>query len=308
MNYYNKVIVISIIFTLVGCANSYSKKDVSIWDVDPVPSFHITEIEDFTAVNTKFNITDQKVYKFVFLIEDTMRKRVQQGRKGEELFSGVQVLLAAFASAFAASTGVHPDVVVTLSGLSALTPEIANVLDAGTKAKAYSQALDMIEKAEAQYVNARAQLSSTENALIPSDRLTSEGAALFVTTISSLKVMRDSLLGTIPSVEELERALGKYAQFTLNTNIVNISKAKISLIDGGNLLTEQSQNLNVTELIVIKGGKLSVCSSSSPKIVKVDNCNGNSAISLTPLAIGESVVTVVSQAGLKTTIKVEIGS
>jgi hypothetical protein len=198
--------------------------------------------------------------------------------------------------------------VVTLSGLSALTPEIASIFDAEGKAKAYSQALDMIEKAEAQYVNARAQLSSTENPLIPNDILTSEGAALFVTTISSLKVMRDALLGKIPSVEELERALGKYPQFNLSTNLVKISKSKIELVDGGNILTQLSQNLNVAELIVVKGGNLSVCSSSSPNIVKVNDCKDGRTISLTPLAIGESVVTVVNESGQKATIKVEIGN
>lgn len=373
---------------LSACSNTYNKDDVGFFDVKTVPTYDLLEVDAFvkdTELKLKYVINDQKVYKFAFLLQDTLKKKVKQGRVGEETFSAIQVTLSAFAAAFSASTGVHVDVVTTLAGLSSLTPDIANIISAGDKAKAYSQGLDLIETAIATYIAERASAATAKSGLIPTE-LTAEGAALFVTSVASLKVMRDALLLTIPNADDLAKAQGKYALFSLNTNTITIelkpeqlqgaSKEQLtqqkSLItaetkinqahkvaaaqaetlaeqtvndantkaaqDANDLVKEsddklkllaeeltaletlaqtaatnnlgklntQAQQRNKREVIVVKGNKLKLCSSSSPAIASVQPCAGADRIEITPLAEGESVITVVSEAGEKATITVNI--
>lgn len=306
----------SIIFA--GCSNVYHHKDATLFDVKTTPPLHLLEItnpdNDKTNLNKQltldFTISDHRVYKFTYLVEDTMRKRVDHGRAWEEGLSAMQVILAAFASAFSAGTGVHPDVVTTLAGLSALTPDIADIINAGDKAKAYSQGLDLIEKANATYISARSSVVSDSNSLIPSNQLSPEGAALFVSVMSTLKVMRDALLQTLPSEEDLAKATGKYSLFSLDTTQVNIELAAngpvgLSRATAGlpTALTEAGQNYYTRVVSVVRGGKLAQCTSDAPSVAVVTACSG-SAMTVQPKMFGTAHVTVVAENGSRAVVKV----
>jgi hypothetical protein len=300
--------IIALSVGLTACSNIHKTVDDGVFDITPLPNYQLLDIKADYSKKLDFKITDQEVQRLLYLIKDTLRKKVQHGRTGEELFSGAQVMLAAFAAAFSASTGVHVDVVTALSGLSALTPEIANIVNAGDKAKAYSQTLDLIEKADSEYIRARAQAVGNNSGLIPDGYLSPEGAALFVSTIAALKVMRDALLATIPKLEDLEKALGKFAQFSLNFSDINISTANLTLLASpvSNSLSAIDQLANTREIIVLKGGKLSICSSSEPNIIKVVSCAGDRIIRIVPLAMGSSTITAVNANDERATFSVTV--
>ncbi len=302
---------------LAGCSNVYQHKDADFYDVKTTPPLHLLEVSNAKNsdpnlnqnLNLDYNITDQRVYKFTYLVEDTMRKRVDHGRTWEEGLSAMQVILAAFASAFSATTGVHPDVVTTLAGLSALTPDIADIINAGDKAKAYSQGLELIEAANAAYISARSSAIAGGGALIP-NKLTPEGAALFVSVMSTLKVMRDALLQTLPSEEDLAKATGKYSLFSLDTTEVNIELAKngpagLLTATAGlpTALTEAGQNYYTRVVSVVRGGKLAQCASDAPSVAVVTACSG-SAMTIQPKMFGTAHVTVVAENGSRAVVKV----
>lgn len=305
----------SIIFA--GCSNVYHHKDATLIDVKTTPPLHLLEVSNAKdsdpnlnkELELDYNITDQRVYKFTYLVEDTMRKRVDHGRAWDEGLSAMQVILAAFASAFSAGTGVHPDVVTTLAGLSALTPDIADIINAGDKAKAYSQGLELIEKANAAYISARSSAIAGGGDLIP-DKLTPEGAALFVSVMSTLKVMRDALLQTLPSEEDLAKATGKYSLFSLDTTQVNIELAAngpagLSKATAGlpTALTDAGQNYYTRVVSVVRGGKLAQCTSDAPSVAVVTACSG-SAMTVQPKMFGTAHVTVVAENGSRAVVKV----
>lgn len=314
MNCKKLILLLTLSLVLASCSNTYDHKDAGWLDVKPTPPLHLLEIDDNDTnveglPEVDYNITDQKVYKFAYLVEDTMRKRVDHGRKWEEGLSAMQVILAAFASAFSASTGVHPDVVTTLAGLSALTPDIANIINAGGKAKAYSQGLELIEAANATYIRARSEAAAGANGAIVPDSLTPEGAALFVSVMSTLKVMRDALLQALPSEEDLAKATGKYSLFALDTNVLTITETPISLFapatDTSINLTEAAQTYYTRVVSVVRGAKLAQCSSDSPTIAVVADCTG-AALTIVPKAQGTANIIVVSENGSRAVVKVEI--
>lgn len=303
---------------LAGCSNVYQHKDADFYDVKTTPPLHLMEIIDKDGkdanleqtLTLNYEISDQHVYKFTYLVEDTMRKRVDHGRVWEDGLSAMQVILAAFASAFSAGTGVHPDVVTTLAGLSALTPDIADIINAGDKAKAYSQGLELIEAANAAYISARSTVVTDSDKLIPGDKLSPEGAALFVSVMSTLKVMRDALLQTLPSEEDLAKATGKYSLFSLDTTQVNIELAKngpagLLTATAGlpTALTEAGQNYYTRVVSVVRGGKLAQCTSDAPSVAVVTACSG-AAMTIQPKMFGTAHVTVVAENGSRAVVKV----
>ena len=292
---------------LFSCSTIHKGPENHIFSVNAVPAFDIGTIDklDSNKCEVKYTIDDQKVFRYVQYLKDTLRKKVKQGRVGEESFSTFQVVTAALASAFSASTGVHPDVVTSLAGLSALSPDIADIISAGEKAKAYAQTLEMIESADAAYIQARAQATSSSNALIPSSTLTPQGAVLFVSTVASLKVMRDALLGTIPKVEDLEKAMGKYAQFAMAESEIEVEVPK------ANLAANKSINANKTlysrEIILYKGDEIAKCSSSTPAVLTVTCTSANKdSITLQAESVGNAKVTVLSNSGELTTVDVTV--
>ena len=292
---------------LFSCSTIHKGPENHIFSVNAVPAFDIGTIDelDSNEFKVKYAIDDQKVFRYVQYLKDTLRKKVKQGRVGEESFSTFQVVTAALASAFSASTGVHPDVVTSLAGLSALSPDIADITSAGEKAKAYAQTLEMIESADAAYIQARAQATSSSNALIPSSTLTPQGAVLFVSTVASLKVMRDALLGTIPKVEDLEKAMGKYAQFAMAESEIEVEVPK------ANLAANKSINANKTlysrEIILYKGDEIAKCSSSTPAVLTVTCTSANKdSITLQAESVGNAKVTVLSNSGELTTVDVTV--
>jgi hypothetical protein len=317
MNCKKLILLLTLSLALASCSNTYDHKDAGWLDVKPTPPLHLLEIDDNDTnieglPEVDYNITDQKVYKFAYLVEDTMRKRVDHGRKWEEGLSAMQVILAAFASAFSASTGVHPDVVTTLAGLSALTPDIANIINAGGKAKAYSQGLELIEAANANYIRARSEAAAGANGAIVPDSLTPEGAALFVSVMSTLKVMRDALLQALPSEEDLAKATGKYSLFALDTNQLKITLTKDTQTGLFTPSTGMPTNLTAagqayyTRVVsVVRGAKLAQCSSDSPAIALVADCTG-STLTIVPKAQGTANIMVVSENGSRAVVKVEI--
>jgi hypothetical protein len=327
------VLLTASIITLTGCSNIHKRDSVGIFDSTPLPTFmplNVTEIDNVTLGVDDFKITDERVYKFAFILRDTLAKKVKQGRVGEELFSGLQVILSTFAAAFSASTGVHVDVVTALAGLSSLTPDIADIISAGDKAKAYSQGLDLVEAAISKYIETAMPNVPAGGDLISKSKLTAEGAQLFVTTVSSLKVTRDALLLTIPDIEVLAKATGKYELFAMNTNSIdiNVSAAELdgsTAAAGANTAAITAANINaaamnigvlskvaqkryIKESVVVKGKKLRFCSSETPAVATVLSCAGNQTITIEPHAEGTTVITVINDTGGKASITVNVNA
>ena len=292
---------------LLGCTTIHKGPGTHLFSVNPVPAFDIGTIDSLenTKLSINYQINDQKVFKYVQYLKDTLRKKVKQGRVGEEYFSSFQVITAALASAFSASTGVHPDVVTSLAGLSALSPDIADIISADEKARAYAQTLEMIEAADAAYIQARAQATRKSAELIPTDVLTPQGAALFVSTVAALKVMRDALLGTIPKVEDLEKAMGKYAQFALAEALVTIDAPTADLTTNKTIKTSKPSYLR--EVLLYKGEEIIKCSSSTPSVVKVACTSATKdRIDLQAKGVGEAKITIIGSKGEMTTIDVVV--
>ena len=294
--------------SLLGCSTIHKTSDSHLFAINPVPAFDIGTIDslDDAKLGINYQINDQKVFKYVQYLKDTLRKKVKQGRVGEEYFSSFQVITASLASAFSASTGVHPDVVTSLAGLSALSPDIADIINADEKARAYAQTLEMIEAADAAYVQARAQVTSQSSVLIPNNVLTPQGAALFVSTVAAVKVMRDALLGTIPKVEDLEKAMGKYAQFALTEALVTIDVPAADLAANETVKPAKKPS-HSREVLLYKGEAITKCSSSTPAVVKVTCISATKdRIELQAESVGEAKITIIGSKAETTTIDVVI--
>ena len=288
---------------LTGCSTIHEGKESHIFAVNPVPAYDIGTIQNLKTFNVDYSINDKKVFLFSHYLKDTLRKKVKQGRVGEETFASFQVIFAALASAFSASTGVNPDVVTGLAGLSALSPDMANIINAGEKAKAYSQALELIEAAEALYLQSRAQVANDKTDLIPEDQLTPQGAALIVSSSAALKVMRDTLLGAIPKIEELEKAMGKYARFSMTDNLI---KVEVTSTDLTMKKISNNKDNYKREVLVYKGEAISNCSSSAPLVASVSCDDPDDRITISPIAIGDSVISVISDKGELTTVRITV--
>ncbi len=307
LNTYLKYSAIGLCIALSGCANQYEKNNTGFLDVTTLPEFGLLDVDEFYLNDSAFEIDDRAIYKFTYLLEDALRKRERRGRVGEEVFAGIQVTLAALAAAFSGAS-VHPDLITGLSGLSALTPDIAQIINPGEKAKAYSQTLELIENANSSYISARTLAITKADDVIPTGKLTPEGASLFVSVVSSLKVLRDTLHATIPKSEDLDKATGKYALFSVNMNTVDIvvDRGAAALAKGASLTAAESTRYQ-TEVLSVKGGKIASCSSQYPGIVAITgSCVGQDRVVLSPKQEGSAVITLVSESGYRTSVDVTV--
>jgi hypothetical protein len=308
MNYKSIASLLTACLLLASCTNAYHHSGSGFWDVKSTPPLHLLEIGDEANLNEKLNIdykiTDQKIYKFAFLVEDTMRKRSDQARKSDEWTSAAQVILAAAAAAVSTASGAHPDTVALLAGASALTPDVLNIINAGVKARAYAQGLELVENANAAYIKARAEAVANKAEDIVPASLTPEGATLFVSVMATLKVMRDALLQTLPTEEDLLKAKGKYGLFSLDTNQLIIDIPQAIGANSTNGLESEDQAYFTRVISVIRGSKLAQCISDSPAVATA-SCQDN-VLTVVPQSRGKAKINVVSESSNRTVVNVEI--
>ena len=131
-----------------------------------------------------------------------LRKRFNVARIARTL-SGVGAVLTAASAAALTAAGGPGTAVLALATTSAIIPELASIIDARERAKAYEEGLGLIGDAYSHYLQSIAQ---SHKGKISDNELTPAGARLFSAVNASLHVVESLLAAQLPTVEILQRA------------------------------------------------------------------------------------------------------
>ena len=119
-----------------------------------------------------------------------------------------------------AATSANLTTIAALSGTSGFMPQLQDLFDAKERALAYDEGANLIEKAQVRDFGALATKSAEWD-----PKATAPCAAavnLFYSTVAALNVVESVLVSHLPSVDDLKRASGEYAQVDLVPEIFAI--------------------------------------------------------------------------------------
>lgn len=159
-----------------------------------------TVIDNATSDGSVTQVTDQHVLKFANEVKKFMEIRTNQKGVLRKSSSSLQVISAAFATAFAAFKA-SAQMIAGFSGFSAVVPELQNVFQAKEGADAFREGSEMVSNAISDY------LVATEGGRIPSDTLTDAGKELQKRVLGTIVLVNKALLQLIPSKEEVAEAV-----------------------------------------------------------------------------------------------------
>ena len=159
----------------------------------------------------KAGVSDACVLRFADEVKTTLRERMNNARLARTGGGIIQVLTAAISAMFTGTTGASALGTSTiLSGVSAIIPDLSEVIGAKERAEAYSEGAQSIEDAQALYLQEIAEAEKgQDHTVISATKLTPPGAKLYGATVASIHVVEKALTGQIPSLEELQKMRGK---------------------------------------------------------------------------------------------------
>ncbi len=217
------------------------------------------------------------------------------------LSSTTQVLTAAAAVTLGVASS-SMTAITALSASSAVMPELQNIFEARERAIAYSQGVDLIEKAEGRYFLAIASRDNDEKSskgLVSKKKLGIDGANLYIEIMASLRLVEKALVSMLPTIEEMETATGKVTERIRGMDIIPSGKTS----EEPDLELEIGQESN---FVIISGGPATSAVSNKPRIAEVTKMIEN-VINVKGLANGEAVITVTNGHGSKSTRDVTVG-
>jgi hypothetical protein len=143
------------------------------------------------------DLSDALALNYASSVATILRCKFNGARIAREVSSTAQVALAALGGA-AAAFNYSAKTVTALSLGSAGIPELQRIFDAKGRAQVYQDAVRLIEQAEIEYLALNQK---------PSNKvLTQNGVTLFQRVTSSIHVVEKTLAGTLPSVEDMQKA------------------------------------------------------------------------------------------------------
>lgn len=225
-------------------------------------------------------VTDKDALGFSNDVKTALRQKMNWARIARLTSGTVQVFTAAAAAALGAASG-SITAVAALAASSAVMPEVQNIFEAKERAEAYQQGVALIEEAEVRYFK-------TVGGTINNQKFTPAGADFYFEVLASLKLVEKALVAQLPTIEELQKATGKFNQIEIVPNsltILKTAKEKISITSGGPAKSAVSDNP------VITGAHLT---------------DGNMAVEVEGKAVGSASLTILNNTGGVRTVEVKV--
>jgi hypothetical protein len=181
------LICVTLSFALAACTTS---DKYSFLHYGRTPAANATNLE--TPV-----LSDQLALLYASNVATILRSRFTGARITREISSSLQVILAGLAGAGAALNFGETTLAVLGLG-SAAIPEFQGIFNAKGRAECYQDAVRLIEEAQIEYL--------AHNQRPSSDELTQNGVTLFQRVTASIHVVEKTLVGHLPSVEDMQKA------------------------------------------------------------------------------------------------------
>lgn len=147
--------------------------------------------------------TDSQVMAYADEIKATMRERMNNSRFVRQSGGTIQVLAAASAGLLAGvSSAAAVEAIATLSGVSAVVPQLSGVFGTNERAALFAQGAAAIDSAQAVYLGKRAGQSGE---VIPSGELTQPGAELYAAVAAAIHAVEAGLTGILPNASAIQQ-------------------------------------------------------------------------------------------------------
>lgn len=234
-------------------------------------------------------INDLQIIRCATKLEQTLRQRYNNARVARNGGGVVQVITAATSSMLTGVAGANALTAGTiLSGISAIMPEVSDVIEAKGRAEAYADGMKSIGNALAIY---RTSIAESNDGGLYFSRLTPAGAALYATLRAAISVVEDRLAGLLPSTEDLRKSRSEIQRFE-----------RIQVIPG-------SVSLKSGEEVVLKiaaGGPVRAAATNG--VAKVTEEENGLAVKVTAgsLPCGWTVVSLGNSLGVRESVTVRV--
>lgn len=172
------------------------------------PEYYLIGIADCKETDL---ISDLQIVQCASRVEEGLRQRYNNSRLARTEGGIIQVLTAGVSSMLTGIAGANGLTAGTiLSGISAMMPEVSNVIEAKDRAEAYSDGMKSIGTAFSVY---RTSIAESHEGTVDSTKITPAGATLYTTLRSAISVVESRLAGLLPTTKELMQARSELERF-----------------------------------------------------------------------------------------------
>lgn len=210
-------------------------------------------------------ITDADVLGFTDDVKKILQRRSNLARRARMFSGSGQILAAAAGATLGLIAHANVETVAALAAVSAVIPELQTIWDARGRAETYNQGLNLIQKAEARYLEKKTAGGPLKQG-ISSQELTPEGVELLKEVTASIQVVGTALVELIPTVDELLAAHGKIKDELEQIKVapaetVNLKHDKEQAVHVlyGKVIAYSIDGVNVVEIIPEKFEKETDC-------------------------------------------------
>ena len=234
-------------------------------------------------------ISDLQIIRCASKIEETLRQRYNNARVARNGGGVIQVITAATSSMLTGVAGANALTAGTiLSGISAIMPEVSDVIEAKGRAEAYADGMKSIGNALAVY---RTSIVDNSDGNLDFSKLTPAGAALYATLRAAISVVEDRLAGLLPSTEDLRKSRSEIQRFE-----------RIQVIPG-NVSLKSGEEVT---LKIAAGGPVRAASNNG--VAKVTEEENGLAVKITAGAFpcGSTTVTLGNSLGVRESVVVRV--
>jgi len=198
------------------------------------------------------HFTDKDITEFNSRLK-TMMQRNMNWSSITRYTSSVMAIGAAASAGALGIAGVSSDIIGFTALGGGFIGELQGIFNARDKAHAYQQGVEMIHDAHIRYIDNLAHDASNKGSA-SNQHLTKAGAKLYSESLAALKVVEKTLVAEIPTIEELEKAMGKYQRFSVHPAEVHFSdpvegkgnpSLEITALAGGPIKRVSSQDSSI---------------------------------------------------------------
>lgn len=182
-------------------------------------------------------ISDLQIVQCASRVEEGLRQRYNNSRLARTEGGIIQVLTAGVSSMLTGIAGANGLTAGTiLSGISAMMPEVSNVIEAKDRAEAYSDGMKSIGTALGVY---RQSIAESHDGIMNSGTITPAGATLYTTLRSAVSVVESRLAGLLPTTKELMQARSELERFERievippELSLLREATANLTVVTGG---------------------------------------------------------------------------
>jgi hypothetical protein len=212
---------------------------------------------------------DKQIVRCASQVEEILRQRYNNARVARSGGGLIQVITAGASSLITGLGGANGLTAGTiLSGISAMMPEVSNVIEAKDRAEAYADGMKSIGTALGVY---RMSIVESNDGAMNSFRMTTAGATLYVTLRAAISVVESRLANLLPSTEDLKKARSELDRFEKvevipsSLTLTPTGKATLTIVNGGQVRAASGNNsiATVTEDATSGGTKFNVAATGA---------------------------------------------